>query len=135
MKLLVTGAGGFIGSHVVEALLKEGHHVRALAHYNGRGSWGYLDGFVGIPHPNLEVCLGDVTDAPLIRSLVDGCDVVLHLAALIGIPYSHRAPGVLCDHQCQWHAKHFRSLPHIEGPQSSNYIYQRSLWNSVLYSD
>jgi NAD dependent epimerase/dehydratase len=93
MKYLVTGAGGFIGSHVVEALLQAGHEVRALAHYNSRGSWGHLDGSPAAAHPKLEVRLGDVTDASMVRALVDGCDVVLHLAALIGIPYSYHAPG------------------------------------------
>jgi NAD dependent epimerase/dehydratase len=93
MKYLVTGAGGFIGSHVVEALLAAGHEVRALARYNGRGSWGHLDGSLVAAHPKLEVRLGDVTDASMMRTLVDGCDIVLHLAALIGIPYSYLAPG------------------------------------------
>ena len=93
MKCLVTGAGGFIGSHVVEALLQAGHGVRALAHYNSRGSWGHLDGSPAAAHPGLDIRLGDVTDASMVRSLVDGCDVVLHLAALIGIPYSYHAPA------------------------------------------
>ena len=93
MKYLVTGAGGFIGSHVVEALLHAGHEVRALAHYNSRGSWGHLDGSSASGREKLEVRLGDVTDASLVRALVDGCDVVLHLAALIGIPYSYHAPA------------------------------------------
>ena len=93
MKYLVTGAGGFIGSHVVESLTKAGHEVRALAHYNSRGSWGHLDGSPATAHPKLEVRLGDVTDASMVRALVDGCDVVLHLAALIGIPYSYHAPA------------------------------------------
>ena len=93
MKYLVTGAGGFIGSHVVEALLQAGHDVRALARYNSRGSWGHLDISPAAAHPKLEVRLGDVTDASMVRALVDGCDVVLHLAALIGIPYSYHAPA------------------------------------------
>ena len=93
MKYLVTGAGGFIGSHVVEALLQAGHDVRALARYNSRGSWGHLDISPAAAHPKLEVRLGDVTDASMVRAMVDDCDVVLHLAALIGIPYSYHAPG------------------------------------------
>lgn len=93
MKYLVTGAGGFIGSHVVEALLQAGHDVRALARYNSRGSWGHLDISPAAAHPKLEVRLGDVSDASMVRALVDGCDVVLHLAALIGIPYSYHAPA------------------------------------------
>lgn len=93
MKLLVTGAGGFIGSHIVEALLQAGHEVRALVHYNSRGSWGHLDGSSAAAGGKLDVRLGDVTDASMVRALVDGCDVVLHLAALIGIPYSYHAPA------------------------------------------
>ena len=93
MRILVTGAGGFIGSHVVEALAGAGHEVRALAHYNSRGSWGHLDEINTSTRERLEVRLGDVTDAAMMRALVDGCDVVLHLAALIGIPYSYQAPA------------------------------------------
>jgi len=93
MKLLVTGAGGFIGSHVVEALLRAGHEVRALVHYNSRGSWGHLDERNGAALEKLEVRPGDVSDASMVRALVEGCDVVLHLAALIGIPYSYHAPA------------------------------------------
>jgi dTDP-glucose 4,6-dehydratase len=93
MKFLVTGAGGFIGSHVVEALLQAGHEVRALVHYNSRGSWGHLDGSSAEAGGKMDVRLEDVTDASMVRALVDGCDVVLHLAALIGIPYSYHAPA------------------------------------------
>jgi NAD dependent epimerase/dehydratase len=89
--VLVTGAGGFIGSHVVEVLLHHGYRVRALVHYNSRGSWGHLQELGS--QDQLEVRLGDVTDAYLVRDLVDGCGVVLHLAALIGIPYSYHAPA------------------------------------------
>jgi NAD dependent epimerase/dehydratase len=93
MTVLVTGAGGFIGSHLVERLLQEGRQVRALVRYNGRGNWGHLDALRAAPPENLEVRLGDVTDAGLVRDLVAGCDLVLHLAALIGIPYSYHAPA------------------------------------------
>jgi NAD dependent epimerase/dehydratase len=93
MTVLVTGAGGFIGSHLVERLLQSGWQVRALVRYNGRGSWGHLDPLRSSPPENLEVRLGDVTDAGLVRDLVAGCDLVLHLAALIGIPYSYHAPA------------------------------------------
>ena len=92
MRVLVTGAGGFIGSHVTETLLSAGHSVRALVHYHGQGSWGHLD---RLPEPRsaeLDVRLGDITDPFMVRDLVAGCDVVLHLAALIGIPYSYVAP-------------------------------------------
>ncbi len=89
---LVTGAGGFIGSYVVEALLKRGYAVRALVHYNSLGRWGHLEAFASQPHARLKVIAGDVTDARCVEEAVEGCDVVLHLAALIGIPYSYHAP-------------------------------------------
>lgn len=92
MKLLVTGAGGFIGSHVVEILLQPGYEVRALVHYNSLGQWGHLQAFAGQSHARLQVIAGDVTDARCIEEAIEGCDVVLHLAALIGIPYSYHAP-------------------------------------------
>jgi NAD dependent epimerase/dehydratase len=92
-RILITGAGGFIGSHVTELLLLEGHRVRALARYNGRGDIGHLRQIPQSLSASLEVRLGDVTDPFLIRDLVAGCDIVLHLAALIGIPYSYIAPA------------------------------------------
>jgi len=92
-RILVTGAGGFIGSHVTELLLQEGHRVRALARYNGRGDIGHLRDIPENLSASLEVRLGDITDPFLMRDLVADCDIVLHLAALIGIPYSYIAPG------------------------------------------
>lgn len=92
-RILITGAGGFIGSHLAELLLREGHQVRALARYNGRGDLGHLRHLPQNLHAGLEVRLGDITDPFLIRDLVVGCDIVLHLAALIGIPYSYIAPS------------------------------------------
>lgn len=93
MRVLVTGAGGFIGSHVAELLLREGYDVRALLHYNARGAWGHLRKAGDNDVARLDVQLGDITDPFLMRGLVEGCDVVLHLAALIGIPYSYVAPA------------------------------------------
>lgn len=93
MKVLVTGAGGFIGSHLTEELLREGHEVRALAHYNGAGSWGHLSDIPEDLTARLEVRLGDVRDPFFMRELVEGCEIVFHLAALIAIPYSYIAPA------------------------------------------
>jgi NAD dependent epimerase/dehydratase len=92
-RILVTGAGGFIGSHVTELLLQGGHRVRALVRYNGRGDIGHLRHIPDNLSASLEVRLGDITDPFLVRDLVAGCDIVLHLAALIGIPYSYIAPS------------------------------------------
>ena len=90
MKVLVTGADGFIGSHLTELLLSEGYDVRALAQYNSFNFWGWLE---DIPSsPNLEVVSGDVRDPNYCRDVCQGIDIVCHLAALIAIPYSYTAP-------------------------------------------
>jgi len=91
--ILVTGAGGFIGSHVTELLLHSGYSVRALVRYSSRGSWGHLSAMADRSCLSLDVRFGDVVDPFLVRDLVLGCDTVLHLAALIGIPYSYVAPA------------------------------------------
>lgn len=89
---LVTGAGGFIGSHLVEGLLEKGWSVRALVRYNINSSWGWLEAHrdEGLP---LEVVLGDVTDPFQMAEIAEGVDTVFHLAALIAIPYSYAAPA------------------------------------------
>lgn len=92
MKHLVTGAGGFIGSHLTEMLLREGREVRALVKYNSQGSWGHLEDVPAELRGKLEVRLGDIADPFLVRDLVKDCECVYHLAALIGIPYSYHAP-------------------------------------------
>lgn len=93
-KVLVTGADGFIGSHLTEALLAEGCQVRALAQYNSFNNWGWLE---DIHNPRLEVVTGDVRDPNYCRHIVKGVDTVFHLAALIAIPYSYVAPDSYVD--------------------------------------
>ena len=91
---LVTGADGFIGSHLTETLLAAGYRVRALSQYNSFNNWGWLD---DIRHPDLEIVSGDVRDPNFCRELVRGADTVFHLAALIAIPYSYVAPDSYVD--------------------------------------
>jgi len=94
IKILVTGADGFIGSHLTEMLLAQGHSVRALSYYNSFNSWGWLD---GIRHPNLEIISGDVRDPHFCNHITAGVDTIFHLAALIAIPYSYLAPDSYVD--------------------------------------
>lgn len=95
--VLVTGADGFIGSHLTEALLRKGYKVRALAQYNSFNSWGWLEDIDPALNGGLEVVCGDVRDASFCRELCRGVDIVFHLAALIAIPYSYEAPDSYVD--------------------------------------
>ena len=88
----ITGADGFIGSHLVENLVARGHRVRAMAQYNSLGTWGWLDTLGPDVMAEVEVVAGDVTDGDTVRELITGAGTVYHLAALIAIPYSYRAP-------------------------------------------
>lgn len=92
-RVLVTGAGGFVGSHLVEALVEQGAKVRALVHYNSRSDWGNLELLDSELRKHIEIVPGDVCDAWLTREAVRGMEVVFHLAALIAIPYSYHAPA------------------------------------------
>ena len=95
MKALVTGADGFIGSHLTEHLLQAGYHVRALAQYNSFNNWGWLEDVE--PRPELEIVTGDVRDPNYCRVICEDIDIVLHLAALIAIPYYYIAPDSYVD--------------------------------------
>lgn len=96
-KVLVTGADGFIGSHLVEALLEHGCDVRAFVLYNSFGDWGWLDTLPARLRDGLDVFAGDIRDPNGVRQAMKGCDVVLHLAALIAIPYSYHSPDTYID--------------------------------------
>ena len=97
MKILVTGADGFIGSHLVQRLIESGHKVRAFCFYNSSGSWGWLDAVPESVKSDLDVVLGDIRDPLCVRDAMRGCDQVFHLAALIAIPYSYVAPASYVD--------------------------------------
>ncbi len=95
MKALVTGADGFIGSHLTELLLKQDYKVRALSQYNSFNYWGWLE---DIPaHSNLEIITGDIRDPHFCMELVQGVDIIFHLAALIAIPFSYVSPDSYVD--------------------------------------
>jgi len=90
-RVLVTGAGGFIGSHLTERLVELGADVRAFIHYNALGSWGWLDS--SPVREAIQVATGDVTDQDSVRQAMQEREIVFHLAALIAIPYSYQAPA------------------------------------------
>ena len=96
-KVLVTGADGFIGSHLVEYLVRQGYDVRAFVLYNSFNSWGWLDTLPAGIRNSLDTFCGDIRDPSGVRTAVKGCDAVLHLAALIAIPYSYHSPDSYVD--------------------------------------
>ncbi|UTV39270.1 NAD-dependent 4,6-dehydratase LegB (plasmid) [Ensifer adhaerens] len=96
-RILVTGSDGFIGSHLVEHLVNQGHEVRAFCLYNSFGSLGWLDTLDVEVKNRFEPFLGDIRDPHGVKAAMQGCDVVLHLAALIAIPYSYHSPATYVD--------------------------------------
>lgn len=96
-KVLVTGADGFIGSHLVEALLEQGAGVKAFVYYNSFSSWGWLDTLPKNKLKDVEIVAGDIRDPNGVRAAIKGADTVFHLAALIGIPFSYHSPDSYID--------------------------------------
>jgi len=96
-KILVTGSDGFIGSHLTEELVRRGFDVRAFVYYNSFNSWGWLDHSEKEIVKSIEVVAGDIRDPFGVKDAMTGCDVVMHLAALIAIPYSYRAPAAYVE--------------------------------------
>ena len=96
-RILITGADGFIGSHLAEALVHQGYDVRAFVLYNSFNSWGWLDHAPKDIRNNLDVFAGDIRDPHGVKEAMKGCDAVLHLAALIAIPYSYHSPDTYVD--------------------------------------
>lgn len=96
-KILITGADGFIGSHLTEELVRRGFDVRAFVLYNSFNSWGWLDHSEPDIKKNLDIFAGDIRDPHGVKQAMKGCDVVFHLAALIGIPYSYHSPDTYVD--------------------------------------
>jgi NAD dependent epimerase/dehydratase len=94
-KVLVTGAGGFIGSHLTEELVDRGYQVKAFIHYNSRNSWGWLES--SKHRENIEIIAGDIRNADIVRHAMRDVEIVFHLAALIGIPYSYHSPEAYVD--------------------------------------
>lgn len=97
MKVLVTGADGFIGSHLTESLVREGYDVKAFVYYNSFNSWGWLDHCQQDVKGGFEVFSGDIRDPHGVRKAMSDCDAVIHLAALIAIPYSYHSPDTYVE--------------------------------------
>lgn len=96
-KILITGADGFIGSHLTELLVAKGHEVRAFVYYNSFNTWGWLDTLPKSVMEHIEIFAGDVRDPNGVREAIKGCDAVFHLAALIAIPFSYHSPDSYVD--------------------------------------
>lgn len=96
-KILVTGSDGFIGSHLTEELVKKGYEVRAFVYYNSFNNWGWLDTLPQGIMKHIEIFQGDVRDPNGVKEAMKGCDAVLHLAALIAIPFSYHSPDTYVD--------------------------------------
>ncbi len=97
MKVLITGADGFIGSHLTQQLVEEGYEVRAFVYYNSFNSWGWLDSLEERIKSQIEVVAGDIRDPYFVKKAMQGIDTVYHLAALIAIPFSYQAPDAYVD--------------------------------------
>ncbi|MEU7133550.1 GDP-mannose 4,6-dehydratase [Streptomyces sp. NPDC046261] len=113
----VTGAEGFIGSHLVQALVADGHRVRAMAQYNSFSSFGWLEDLPADVLDHTEVVLGDVRDPGSVHGLVKGAETVYHLAALIAIPYSYRAPHSYVETNVTGTLNVLEAVRHLDVPR------------------
>ena len=97
-KILITGAGGFIGSHLTERCVELGFKTKAFVRYNSKNNWGWLES--SIVKNDIEVVTGDIRDFDSVKDALKGCDTIFHLGALIGIPYSYISPKAY--YKCHW---------------------------------
>jgi len=119
IKVFVTGADGFIGSHLTEILLAQGYNVKALSYYNSFNNWGWLE---GMKHPQLDVVSGDVRDSHFCIDVTKDVDIIFHLAALIAIPYSYIAPDSYIDTNVKGTLNILESLKNLNRPCRIIYI-------------
>ena len=133
-KVLVTGAGGIIGSHLVETLLQAGHLVRAFVRYNSSGKRGWLDDFQP-SDGDLETFFGDITDARAVFEAARGCTRIYHLAALIGIPYSYVAPASYVAVNVTGTLNVLEAARVMRSRSTGRDFNQRSLWNRPVHAD
>jgi len=113
-KALVTGSDGFIGSHLVEQLLEEGHQVKAFVYYNSFNSWGWLDTLSKAKLNEIEIFTGDIRDPNGVREAMKDVDEVYHLAALIGIPFSYHSPDSYVDTNIKGTLNVLQAAKHLE---------------------
>ena len=133
-KILVTGADGFIGSHLVEGLLDKGCQVRAFVFYNSFNSWGWLDTFPKEKLDKIEVFAGDIRDPNGVRKAMQGMDMVFHLAALIAIPFSYHSPDSYVDTNIKGTLNVLQAARDTGCQSRADYINVRSLWNGAICS-
>lgn len=131
-KVLVTGADGFIGSHLVEHLVRQGYSVKAFVLYNSFNSWGWLDSLPPDVMKDVEVFTGDIRDPEGVRTAMAKCDAVLHLAALIAIPYSYHSPDTYVDTNIKGTLHVLQGGSCSGGWQGGPYFHQRGIWYSPV---
>ena len=134
-RVLVTGSDGFIGSHVVEELVRAGANVKAVVLYNSFNSWGWLDTVSADVMKSVEVIAGDVRDPHFMIAAAAGCTDVMHLAALIAIPFSYRRARLLCRNQRPRHGERPAGRPPCGRAPLRPDLDQRSLWQRAIRAD